>query len=108
MSVDGDLACAITAAAVVADEVTVVVAAGLQADGVFELGYDRQRRKYPSTVWVRTDDAFGGDICDRACKTFEQARLLAETAFERQTSTVFKADGVGDLAFQGRDLSGLV
>ncbi len=71
MSVDGDLACAVAAAAVVADEVAVVVAAGLQADGVFELGYDRQRRKYPSTVWVRTDDAFGGDVCDRACKTFE-------------------------------------
>lgn len=83
MSVDAHLPRAVPAAAVVADEVGVVVLGRVGADGVFELGHHRQRGEGASAVRCRADDAFGRDVGDGDGYAFEEGSVFAETALER-------------------------
>lgn len=108
MPVDAHLPRAVPAAAVVADEAGVVVPGRVGADGVFELGYHRQRGEGAPAVRCRADDAFGRDVGDGDGDAFEEGSVFAETACERQSSAVFEPDGVQDLAFQRVDLLRLV
>ena len=83
MSIDAHLPRAVPAAAVVADEVGVVVLGCLDTDGMFELRYYIQCGEGPFAVWCWAYDAFGGDVGDGSGYTFEEGSVFAETAFER-------------------------
>lgn len=98
MSIDANLPRTIAAAAVIADEIAVVIATGLKADGVLELCYYCQGREQFSAVDVGADHAFGGNVSSTGGKTFEDGRLLAKPAFERQASATFETNGVRNLA----------
>lgn len=104
MPVDTHLPRAVPAAAVVAHEPRVVVPGRVNADGLLELGYDRQRGEGPSAVRRRADDALGRDVGDGDGDAFEDGRVFAETAREREAGAVFEADRVRDLAFQRVDI----
>ena len=108
MSIDAHLPRAVPTAAVVADEVGVVVSGRVGPDGVFELGDDSQRGEGASAVWRWADDAFGGDVGDGNGDAFEERCVFAETAFERESSAVFEPDRIRNLTLQWADLLRLV
>lgn len=99
MSIDAHLPRAVPTAAVVADEVGVVVLGCSRPDGMFELGYYGQCGEGASAVWRWADDAFGGDVGDGSGDTFEEEGVFAETAFERKSSAVFEPNRIRDLTF---------
>ena len=108
MSIDAHLPRAVPTAAIVADEVGVVVFGGLDTDGMFELGYYSQCGEGAFAVWCWAYDAFGGDVGDGSGYAFEEESVFAETTFERQSSAVFKPDGIRYLTFQRTNLLRLV
>lgn len=83
MSIDAHLPRPVPTAAVVADEVSVVVLGCLDMDGMFELGDYIQCGEGSFAVWCWADDAFGGYVGNGSAYTFKEESVFAETAFER-------------------------
>lgn len=107
MAVYAHLPGAVTAGAVVADEVAVVVFRRLDPDGVFELRDDGQSGEGALAVFGRAPDAFRCGVGYGSGQAFEEEGLLAEAALEGQAGAVFEANGVWDLAFERADFLSL-
>ena len=108
MPVDAGLSGAVPAGAVVADEVGVVVAGCLYADGVFELADEGEGGEEARAGGVAAGYALGSDVRDGSCEAFEGGGVLAGAAGESEAGTVFEADAVWDLGFEGGYLCCLV
>jgi len=82
VAVDAHLARAVAAAAVVADQVAVVVLAGLDADGVLELRDEREGGEGFLAGGGWADDAVGGDGGEggRGGEAFEDEGVFARAA----------------------------
>ena len=92
---------------VVADEQGVVVARGVGADGVLELGDEGDGGEGPCAQRGRADDAVRRDVRQGRDQAFEEEGMVAETAAEREAAAVLEADRIGDLAFEREDFVGL-
>lgn len=108
MAVDAHHARAVAAAGIVADEPALVVPRALGADRALELRDDGQGRELVAAGRAGADDAVWGDGVEGGGEAFEGEGVRAGAAAERQGGAVFEADGVGDLAFEGGDVGGLV
>ena len=82
MAVDAHLPRSVPAAAVVADEVAIVVPGRLDPDGVFELSDHGQCGEGAFALRCRADDTFGGDVGDGGGDAFEEEGVFAGAAFE--------------------------
>ena len=107
MAVDGDGAGSVPAAGVVADEVSVIVPARLDADGVLELCDEGDAAEGLPARLVLAEDACGGNAVDAWGETLKGERVLAGAARKDEAGAVFEADGVRDLGFQGSNVGGL-
>lgn len=107
MPVHGHHARAVAARGVVAHEVAVVVARRLRADRVLELRDDGEGGEDAAAGGLRAGDPLGADDGEGGGEAGEGEGVVAVAALQREWDTVFEADGVGDLAFEGADLGGL-
>lgn len=104
MAVHAHLTGTVAAAGVVAEEVAVVVAGCLDADGVFELCYYCESRECAPAVGLRADDAVGSYVCNVCGEAFEGRSGAAVSTGEGEAGAGFEPDRVGYLGLEGGDL----
>ena len=109
MPIHAHRAGAVPAAGIVADEPRVVVGRREFANGVFDLRDQADCAEELAALQGRADDTVGSDLGERvAGEAEEREGVFAGWAAELQARTVFVADGVRQLGFQGCDVLELV
>lgn len=95
-------------ARVIAHQPSVIIAACVRANGMFELRDERDGGEGFAAVGLRADDARRGDAGDAGGEAFEGEGVPAEAAGEGEAGAGFEADGVWDLGLQWKDLGALI